>query len=118
MMRCCDGYILDLFKIIKCVMQEYIVKFTKDLRNNLSSYMLLDLLSYFAPGPGVRKKFSSTQLGIKLLLLMLINVKMSTIVGILTIMSRIFLKHQHNILGLSDPEKNPAFSYISILMSI
>lgn len=39
--------------------------------------MLLVLLSYYAPGPRVRKNFSSNQLGMKLLLL--INAKLPAI---------------------------------------
>ena len=51
------------------------------------------------PGPEVIKLFScSTQLSMKFLLL--INVKMLTIVGILTFMSR-----KNSILSLSQPEK-------------
>ena len=51
------------------------------------------------PGSEVIKFFScSTQLSIKFFLL--INVKMPTIVGILTFMSR-----KNSILGLSEPEK-------------
>ena len=51
------------------------------------------------PGPEVIKNFScSTQLSMKFFLL--INVKMQTIVGILTFMNR-----KNNILGLSEPEK-------------
>ena len=51
------------------------------------------------PGPEVIKKIScSTQLSMEFFLL--INVKMPTIVGILTFMSR-----KNKILGLYDPEK-------------
>ena len=51
------------------------------------------------PGPEVIKFFSgSTQLSMKIFLL--INVKMPTIVGILTFMSR-----KNSILVLSEPEK-------------
>ena len=51
------------------------------------------------PGPEVIKLFScSAQLSMKFFLL--INVKMPTIVGILTLMSR-----KNNILGLTEPEK-------------
>ena len=51
------------------------------------------------PGPEVKKLFScSTQLSMKFFLL--INVKMPTIVGILTFMSR-----KNSILSLSEPEK-------------
>ena len=50
-------------------------------------------------GPEVIKLFlCSTQLSIKFLLL--INVKMTIIIGILTFMNR-----KNNILGLSEPEK-------------
>ena len=52
------------------------------------------------PGPEVIKLFPcSTQLSMKFFLL--INVKMPTIVGILTFMSR-----KNNILGLSESEKS------------
>ena len=51
------------------------------------------------PGPEVIKLFScSTQLSMKFFLL--VNVKMPTIVGILTFMSR-----KNSILGLSESEK-------------
>ena len=51
------------------------------------------------PGPEVIKVFScSTQLSMRFFLL--INVKMPTNVGILTLMSG-----ENNILGLSEPEK-------------
>ena len=51
------------------------------------------------PGPEVIKLFScSTQLSINFFLL--IDVKMPTIVGILT-----FMSGKHNILGLCDPKK-------------
>ena len=51
------------------------------------------------PGPEVIKRFScSTQLSMEVLLL--INVKMPTIVGILTVMSG-----KNSILGLSEPKK-------------
>ena len=52
----------------------------------------------------------STQLGMKFFLL--INIKMPTIVGILT-----FTSMKNSILGLSEPEK-AEFLDISILMSI
>ena len=55
------------------------------------------------PGPKVIKLFScSTQLSIKFSLL--INVKMPTIVGILTFMSR-----KNSILGFSEPKKTTNF---------
>ena len=57
------------------------------------------------------KTFScSTQLSMKFFLL--INVKMPTIVGLLTFMSM-----KNSILGLSDPQ-NAEFFYIFILLSI
>ena len=63
------------------------------------------------PGPEVIKLFScSTQLSMKFFLL--INVKMPTVVGILTFMSR-----KNSILGLSEPEKNE-FLDVFILTSI
>ena len=49
-------------------------------------------------GPEVLKKSCSTQLSMNVFLL--INVKMPTIVGILTFMAR-----KHSILRLSEPEK-------------
>ena len=62
-------------------------------------------------GPEIIKHFScSTQLSMKLFLL--INVKMPTIVGILTYMS-----WKSSILSLSEPEKNK-FLDTFILMSI
>ena len=58
---------------------------------------------HLLPGPEVIKLFScSTQLSIKFFLL--INVKMPTIVGILTFMSR-----KNTILGLHEPEKKLTF---------
>ena len=55
------------------------------------------------PGPEVIKLFScSTQLSMKFFLL--INVKMPTIVGILT-----FMSGKNSILGLSGPKKLPNF---------
>ena len=55
------------------------------------------------PGPEVIKLFScSTQLSMKFFLL--INVKMPTIVGILT-----FMNGKNSILGLSEPKKKPNF---------
>ena len=54
----------------------------------------------FRPGPEVIKLFScSTQLSMKFFLL--INVKMPTIVGIVTFMSR-----KNSIFGLSESEKS------------
>ena len=62
------------------------------------------------PDPEVIKLFSwSTQLSMKFFLL--INVKMPTIVGILT-----FICGKNNTLGLSESE-NAEFLYIYILMS-
>ena len=62
-------------------------------------------------GPEVIKHFScSTQLSMKIFLL--INVKMPTIVGILT-----FMSGKNNILGLFEPKK-AEFLDIFILMSI
>ena len=56
-------------------------------------------ITYWCPGPEVIKLFScSTQLSMKFS--PLINVKMPTIVGILTCMSG-----KNSILGLSKPEK-------------
>ena len=64
------------------------------------------------PGPEVIKLFScSTQLSMKFFLL--INVKMPTIVGILT-----FVNRKNNILGLSESEKKLNFLIFFILMSI
>ena len=64
------------------------------------------------PGPEVIKLFScSTQLSMKLFLFL--NVKMPTIVGILT-----FMSGKNNILGLSEPEKNTVVLDIFILRSI
>ena len=55
------------------------------------------------PGPEVIKHVScSTQLSMKFFLL--INVKMLTIVGILT-----FMSGENSILGLADPKKMPNF---------
>ena len=63
-------------------------------------------------GPEVIKVFScSTQMSMKFCLL--INVKMPTNVGILTLMSR-----KNSILGLSEPKKNAKFLDIFILTSI
>ena len=57
-------------------------------------------LKFDKTGPEVIKKISSsTQLSMKFFLL--INVKMPTIVGILTFMSR-----KNTTLGLSEPKKN------------
>ena len=62
------------------------------------------------PGPEVIKLFPcSTQ--ISMIFLLLINVKMPSIVGILTFMSR-----ENSLLGLSEPEKK--FLDIFILVSI
>ena len=67
--------------------------------------------NYKESGPEVIKKFScSTQLSINFFLV--INVKMPTIVGILTLMSG-----ENNIQGLAEPKK-AEFLDISILMSI
>ena len=55
---------------------------------------------YFSPGPEVIKLFScSTQLSIKIF--QLTNVKMPTIVGILT-----FMCGKNSILGLFEPKKS------------
>ena len=63
------------------------------------------------PGPEVIKLFScSTQLSLKFYLL--INVKMATLVGILT-----FMSGKNNIVGLFEP-KNAEFLGIFILTSI
>ena len=61
----------------------------------------------------VIKLFScSTQLSTKFFLL--INIKMPTIAGILTLMSR-----KNSILGLSEPEKKTEFlDFFLVLMSI
>ena len=57
------------------------------------------MLSIIRSGPKIIKLFScSTQLSTKFFLL--INVKMPTVVGVLTFMSR-----KNSILGLSKPEK-------------
>ena len=57
--------------------------------------------SPYSPGPEVIKLFlCSTQLSMDFFLL--INVKMPTIVGILTFISR-----KNSIIGLSEPEKKP-----------
>ena len=57
-------------------------------------------LPFLHPGPEVIKLFScSTQLSMKFFLL--INVKMPTIVGILT-----FMSGKKSILGLSEPKKS------------
>ena len=62
-----------------------------------------------APGPEVIKLFScSTQLSMKFFLL--INVKMPTIVGILTFMSR-----KNSILGLSESEKKTELNFLIFL---
>ena len=59
------------------------------------------------PGPEVIKLFScSTQLSMKIFLL--INVKMPTIVGIVSFMSR-----KNSILGLPEPEEKPNFLIFS-----
>ena len=64
------------------------------------------------PGPEVKKYFHApTQLSMKLFLL--INIKMSTIVGILTFMSM-----KNSILDLSDPEIKAKFLNIFIPVSI
>ena len=58
-----------------------------------------NLIELYNTGPEVIKHFSgSTQLNMKFFLL--INVKMATIVGILTFMNR-----KNSILGLSEPVK-------------
>ena len=60
------------------------------------------------PGPEVIKLFScSTQLSMKFFLL--INVKMPTVVGILTFMSR-----TNSILGLSEPKKAEFLIFIHL----
>ena len=65
----------------------------------------------FLSGPEVIKLFScSTQLSMKFFLL--INVKMPTVVGILTFMSR-----KNRILGLSEPAKAESLD-IFVLMNI
>ena len=65
--------------------------------------LLLGKLSCTQTGPEVIKHFScSTQLSMKFFLL--INVKMPTIVGILTLMSG-----KNSILGLSEPKKKRNF---------
>ena len=64
----------------------------------------------YKPGPKVKFFSGSTKLSMNFFLL--IYVKMPTIVGISTFMSR-----KSSVLGLSDPEK-AEFFYIFILMSI
>ena len=65
-------------------------------------------------GPEVIKLFScSTQLSKKIFIFLFINVKMPTIVGILTFMSR-----KNSILVLSESEKKLNFLIIFILMSV
>ena len=66
---------------------------------------------FFKPDPEVIKKFScSTQLSRNFFLL--INVKMPTIVGILT-----FMSGKNSLLGLSEPKKAEFLAFF-ILMSI
>ena len=71
-----------------------------DIINGIkSSFLVKCIYLTIRPGPEVIKLFScSTQLSINFF--QLINVKMPTIVGILTIMCR-----QNSILVLSEPEK-------------
>ena len=57
-----------------------------------------DYLCVASPGPKVIRKSCSVQLSIKLFLL--INVKMPTIVGISTLLSR-----KSSVRGLSEPEQ-------------
>ena len=68
-------------------------------RTNCLLLTILKFKSFTWSGPQVIKLFScSTQLSIKFFLL--INVKMPTIVGILT-----FMSGKNSILGLSEPKK-------------
>ena len=72
---------------------------------------IANLMFYTMSGPEVIQLFScSSQMSMKISLL--INVKMPTIVGILT-----FMIGKNSIPGLSEPEKNE-FLDIFILMSI
>ena len=69
---------------------------------------MFGVYAHLYTGPKVRKHFScSTQLRLKFILL--INVKMPTIVGILTFMSRI----NYQILSF-EPEFSTIFDYYSI----
>ena len=72
---------------------------TRLFLSRLVDCMYTASLTFPIPGPAVIKLFScSTQLSMKFFLL--INVKMPTIVGILTYVNR-----KNSILGLSEPEK-------------
>ena len=94
---------------------------------NVMGKALSGELSSMRPGPEVIKLFScSTQLRMKFFLL--INVKMPTIVGILTFMSinvkmptivgiLTFMSRKNTILGLYEPKK-AEFLAIFILLSI
>ena len=62
-------------------------------------------------GPEVIKNSCSTHMSMKIFLL--INVKVPTIIGILTFMSR-----KNSIPGKSEPEEAGFFVYVFILMSI
>ena len=76
------------------------------------TFLAKTLQTISEPGPEGIKLFScSTQLSMKVFLLK--NVKMPTIVGILT-----FMSGKNSILGLSGPKKKADFFYIFILMSI
>ena len=75
----------------------------------INTYFLLLFLHIMLSGPKVMKYFScSTQLRMKFFLL--INVKMPTIVGILTFMSM-----KNSIIGFSEPEKKAEFVDIFII---
>ena len=63
-------------------------------------------------GPEIIILFScSTKLSMKFFLL--VNVKMPTVVGILT-----FMSGKNSIISLSEPKPHPEFLYIFILMNI
>ena len=92
----CDILFLEHAHLI---LGNYWVCRTENSRGVLMAKLLAGTVDVLKPGPKVIKLFScSTQLSMKFFLL--INVKMPTIVGILTFMSR-----KNTILDLSEPEK-------------
>ena len=83
-----------------CIKTPIWIKLYRRLKTNEVVFMAVLSVYLLRPGPEVIQLFScSTQLSMKFFLL--INVKMPTIVGILT-----FMSGKNSILGLSEPKNS------------
>ena len=107
----CKGYVGPPLKLLGALATPSSYAFETEFPNFVGVLLALKGSNCSEPGPEVLKLFScSTQLSMNFFLL--INVKMPTIVGIVT-----FMSGKNSILGLSEP-KRAKFRDIFILMSI